>query len=111
MYSVESPRRPRKNRFDNVAEPFLQRSGLPFAEVVSGEAIEGAFTRHGGLLAQNKIFSTSIVLWAFLGQVLRGARVRPEPRPSRTSPPICIVTLQPPAMGESGIEGSVPVLR
>ena len=74
MYSVETPRRPRKNRFDNVADSFLQQSGLPFAEVLTGEVIERAFARHDALFAGKDIFSTSIVLWAFLAQVLRGGK-------------------------------------
>ncbi|GAG29224.1 unnamed protein product, partial [marine sediment metagenome] len=57
-----------------MAEPFLQQSGLPFAEVLTGEAIERAFAQHGALFAQEDIFSTSIVLWAFLAQVLRGGK-------------------------------------
>lgn len=72
MYSVESHRRPRRSRFDAVAEPFLQQAGLPFAEILNGETIERAFADHDALFAQEDIFSTSIVLWAFLAQVLRG---------------------------------------
>ncbi len=74
MYSVETPRSPGKNRFDSVAELFLQQPGLPFAEVLTGEAIEQAFARRDALFAQNHVFSTAIVLWAFLAQVLRGGR-------------------------------------
>jgi hypothetical protein len=74
MYNVETPRRPRNSRFDNVSEPFLQQSGLPFAQVLTGEGIERAFARHDALFAQEDIFSTSIVLWAFLAQVLRGGK-------------------------------------
>jgi hypothetical protein len=74
MYSVETPRIPRKNPFDHVAEPFLQQSGLPFAQVLTGKSIERAFAQHHGLFAQEDIFSTSIVLWAFLAQVLRGGK-------------------------------------
>ena len=74
MYSVETLRRPQKNRFDNVAEPFLQQSGLPFAQVLTGETIEGAFAQHDALFAEEDIFCTSIVLWAFLAQVLRGGK-------------------------------------
>jgi hypothetical protein len=74
MYSVETPRTPRKSRFDPVAEPFLQQAGLPFSEVLTGETIERAFAEHDALFAQEDIFSTSIVLWAFLAQVLRGGK-------------------------------------
>ena len=36
-------RRNHKNRFDTVAEPFLQGEGLPFSSVLSAESIERAF--------------------------------------------------------------------
>jgi putative transposase len=74
MYSVETSRRPRNSRFAQVADPFLQQPGLPFAEVLTGEDIEWAFARRGALFAEADIFSTAIVLWAFLGQVLRGGK-------------------------------------
>ena len=74
MYSIEPDGRPRNHGFDAVAEPFLQQSGLPFAEVLTGEAIERAFAQHDALFAEEDIFCTSIVLWAFLAQVLRGGK-------------------------------------
>lgn len=74
MYSLEPDGRPRNHGFDAVAEPFLQQSGLPFAEVLSGAAIERAFAQHDALFAEEDIFCTSIVLWAFLAQVLRGGK-------------------------------------
>jgi len=60
--------------FDGVAKPFLQQAGLPFAEVLSGETIERAFAQNDALFAQDDIFSTPIVLLAFLAQVLRGGK-------------------------------------
>jgi putative transposase len=74
MYRREPCRNPRTNRFDTVAAPFLQRSGLPFAEVLTGESIERVFAQHDGLFAEKDIYSTPIVLWAFLAQVLRGGK-------------------------------------
>jgi len=74
MYSIETPRRPRNSRFAKVADPFLQQPGLPFAEVLTGEIIERAFARQNALFAEQDIFSTAIVLWAFLAQVLRGGK-------------------------------------
>ena len=74
MYTIEAHRSLRDNRFDAVAEPFLQRPGLPFAEVLSAEAIERAFTENDALFGQDDIFCTQIVLWAFLAQVLRGGK-------------------------------------
>lgn len=60
--------------FDDVAEPFLHQPGLPFAEVLSGEAIEQAFAQRDALFATDALFSTPIVLWAFLAQVLRDGK-------------------------------------
>ena len=74
MYSVETLRTPRRSRFDSVADAFLQQAGLPFAEVLTGETIEQAFAQRNALFAQQDIFSTAIVLWAFLAQVLRGGK-------------------------------------
>ena len=74
MDSIEPHRPSRNNRFDPVAEPFLQQSGLPFAEVLSGETIERVFAQHDGLFAEDDIYSTPLVLWAFLAQVLHGSK-------------------------------------
>jgi putative transposase len=74
MYRPETRQRPQRNRFDTVAVPFLQHPGLPFAEVLSGETIEHVFVRHDGLFAEVNTFSTPLVLWAFLAQVLRGGK-------------------------------------
>jgi len=52
MYSVETPRRPRNSRFDNVAEPFLQQPGLPFAEVLTSAAMARAFAQQDALFAE-----------------------------------------------------------
>jgi len=74
MYIVDTDRANRKSRFETVAVPFLQQPGLPFAPVLTADAIEQAFARHDALFAQDDIFSTPIVLWAFLAQVLRGGK-------------------------------------
>ena len=74
MYIVDTDRVNRKNRFDVVAESFLQQSGLPFADVLDASAIEHAFIDNGALFAQDDVYSTQIVLWAFLAQVLRGGK-------------------------------------
>lgn len=74
MYTTEMVRSTRKSCFDTVAKPFLQQAGLPFAEVLSAEAVEQAFAESDSLFGQRDIFSTPIVLWAFLAQVLRGGK-------------------------------------
>ncbi|MBN1553869.1 MAG: hypothetical protein JXA11_03935 [Phycisphaerae bacterium] len=62
--------------FHTVLDPFLQSPGLGFSEVLSAEDIEQAFARRGALfgLRDDEIFSTPIVLWAFLAQVLRDGK-------------------------------------
>ncbi|MFH1842865.1 MAG: IS4 family transposase [bacterium] len=60
--------------FHDVVEPFLQQPGLPFAEVLSAEDIKQAFAERDALFATDAVFSTSIVLWAFLAQVLRDGK-------------------------------------
>ena len=60
-----------KPEFQKIVDEFLLQPGLPFATVVTAEKIERIFRKHGGLFGENGIFSTAIVLWAFLGQVLR----------------------------------------
>jgi len=63
-----------KGGFEHVVAPFLQQPGLPFADVLSAEAIEQAFARREGLFATDAVFSTPVVLWAFLAQVLRDGK-------------------------------------
>jgi len=64
----------RKNPFDLVADSFLQEEGLPFARVLSAEDIQQAFAQGNALFAQEDIYSTQVVLWAFLAQVLRDGK-------------------------------------
>ena len=42
--------------------------------MLTSATIERAFAQHDGLFAEDDIFSTPIVLWAFLAQVLRGGK-------------------------------------
>jgi len=63
-----------QHSFHAVAEPFLQADGLPFADVLSAEFIEQVFREHKALFGQDDIFSTQIVLWAFLAQALRDGK-------------------------------------
>jgi hypothetical protein len=76
MNTVTPLARGRKHAFRDVAEPFLQREGLPFAQVLSEQAIEEAFVQHGGLFAQDEVFSTPVVLWGFLAQALQDGKHR-----------------------------------
>ena len=57
--------------FRRISAAFLSQPGLPFAEVLSAERIQRIFAKHGNLFGMSAIYSTVVVLWAFLGQVLR----------------------------------------
>jgi len=63
-----------KNTFDTITQAFLKTDGLPFAQVLSPESIQQAFLDENALFAQNDIYSTQIVLWAFLAQTLRDGK-------------------------------------
>lgn len=74
MYRLKAARSIRKNPFDVVADPFVQDEGLPFAQVLTGQTIQRAFAQEGALFGQKDIFSTQVVLWAFLAQVVRDGK-------------------------------------
>ena len=74
MYTVNTDKAVRKNPFDLVADSFLQEEGLPFARVLSADDIQRAFAQSDALFAQEDIYSTQVVLWAFLAQVLRDGK-------------------------------------
>ena len=74
MIMVTASRRCHKNEFDSVAEPFIQSDGLPFSDVLNAEWIQRIFREENALFGQDDIFSTEIVLWAFLAQTLRDGK-------------------------------------
>lgn len=60
--------------FQRIIDCFLSRPGLPFASVLSSERIERIFDKHGNLFGVGRVYSTALVLWSFLGQVLRDGK-------------------------------------
>ena len=78
MGTVATHRRCNKNKFDTVAEPFVQSNGLPFSDVLNAEWIQCVFCEENALFGQDDIFSTEIVLWAFLAQTLRDGKAVDE---------------------------------
>ena len=62
------------NGFQRVADAFLSQPGLPFANVLSSERIERIFTKHSNLFATGAIYSTAVMVWSFLSQVLRDGK-------------------------------------
>jgi hypothetical protein len=68
-----SPRRGSRS-FQRVADAFLARKGLPFAESLSAERIARVFARHGCLFGLQGIDSVAVMVWSFLSQVLRDGK-------------------------------------
>lgn len=72
--------RPQQNNadFQLVARSFLSEKGLPFAAVIPAAEIERIFRRNDALFGDtyNAIYTTAIVLWAFLSQVLADGKMR-----------------------------------
>ena len=49
---------------------FLAGEGLPFSQILSVERIDRTCRQHGCLFGRHGIYSTPVVLWAFLSHVL-----------------------------------------
>jgi hypothetical protein len=60
--------------FRNIANAFLSSDGLPFASILSAERIERISLKHGRLFGLHGVYTTAIVLWSFLSQVLRDGK-------------------------------------
>jgi len=74
MTSLSTPRTDDKNTFAVIADSFLHDPGLPFASVLDSETIARVFREEEALFGQEDIFSTQMVLWAFLAQMLRDGK-------------------------------------
>lgn len=60
--------------FQKIVDAFLSQPGLPFAAILSAERIERVFAKHGNLFGIGTIYGTALVVWSFLGQVLRDGK-------------------------------------
>ena len=60
------------NRFRLILASFLQRPGLPFADVLEEDAIQKAFDDEDATFAddQDAVYTPAVTLWGFLSQVL-----------------------------------------
>lgn len=69
---VYQKRRCVTRRFQFVLSSFLQKDGLPFAEVLPEDQIEEAFAEEGVAFAEDEefVYTPPITIWAFLSQVL-----------------------------------------
>ncbi|MGB3127451.1 MAG: IS4 family transposase [Pseudomonas sp.] len=65
---------PGSRRFQKVVDAFLSRPGLPFAEILSAARIERIFAKHDGLFGRFGVYTTAIMVWSFLSQVLRDGK-------------------------------------
>jgi len=74
MARIATPPTDFQNHFDIIANPFLQETGLPFASVLDAKSIQQVFCEEEALFGQDDMFSTEIVLWAFLAQTLRDGK-------------------------------------
>lgn len=60
--------------FQKVVDAFLSVEGLPFADVLSADRIERIFAKHRCLFGLHGIYSSAIMVWSFLSQVLRDGK-------------------------------------
>ncbi|MEZ6058779.1 MAG: IS4 family transposase [Planctomycetaceae bacterium] len=74
MSRIPSSLNPRRTDFQCVVAAFLAQPGLPFASVLSAERIERIFARHGNLFGIGQIYSTAVMVWAFVCQVLQDGK-------------------------------------
>lgn len=56
----------RGGSFEQIVAGFLVDDGLPFASVLSAERVKRVFAKHAGLFGFTGVYSTAMVLWAFL---------------------------------------------
>jgi len=73
-YSIPDASNPGRSDFQKVTQSFLSVKGLPFDSVLPKEKIHEIFSKHNNLFAASSIYSTAVVLWAFLSQVLRDGK-------------------------------------
>jgi hypothetical protein len=69
----DSPRQGSRD-FQPVVAAFLSGKGLPFAALLDAEKIERVFAKHGGLFGLSGIYTTAVMVWSFLAQVLRDGK-------------------------------------
>ena len=60
--------------FRKVTDAFLSGEGLPFADVLSAERIARVFDKHGCRFGLHGVYTTALVVWGFLSQVLRDGK-------------------------------------
>ena len=72
LSSIPSSFGKRSFTFRDALQGFLLHDGLPFSSLIDGDRIREIFQKHQSLFGG--IYHTTIVLWAFLSQVLRDGK-------------------------------------
>ena len=73
--AIPNPGNRRVGSFQPVVEAFLSGDdGLPFSHILSAERIKRIFDKHGCRFGLHGVYTTAIVVWSFLGQVLRDGK-------------------------------------
>ena len=60
--------------FQQVVSAFLTQPGLPFANILSADRIQRVFAKHGCQFGQYGVYTTAVMVWSFLSQVLRDGK-------------------------------------
>ena len=74
MRNVTDSSRSASGQFQQVVAAFLAQPGLPFAGVLAAERVERVFAKHDNLFGRSAIYSTAVMVWSFLSQVLRDGK-------------------------------------
>lgn len=73
MPSVPQDQSQRPSSFQQIVDAFLLQPGMPFSSVLPAERIERVFAAYNGLFG-GSVYSTAVMVWSFLGQVLRDGK-------------------------------------
>jgi hypothetical protein len=74
MESLPSFEPGRSLGFEKIVRSMLGCDGLPFSDVLSVERIQRVFSKHDNLFALDGIYTTAVMVWPLLGQVLRDGK-------------------------------------
>lgn len=63
-----------RSNFQAIVNAFLGQDGLPFARILSAERIERIFAKHDSVFGMHGVYTTAVMVWSFLSQVLRDGK-------------------------------------
>lgn len=64
----------RSAEFHKVVDAFFASDSLPFSKILSAERIQRVFDKYQCSFGLHGVYTTAIMLWSFLGQVLRDGK-------------------------------------